>query len=807
MDNPPDKPMKIMGKGIQIQTSIKSCPDCSAASGSPEYIDPVCMMRTTDKDAYISHEYKGSTYYFCNPKCLDKFKKDPQTYINHLADLRLSVAHSPVMMPESATGKYTCPMDPEIITDGPGVCPKCGMALEPMAPSLEEEENPEYTDMKKRFFFGLALTIPLMVIAMRHMLPGHLFDDLASEQSFGWVEFLMATPVVLWAGWPFFVRAWMSIKTRNLNMFTLIGIGVLVSFGYSLVATLLPDLFPVTLKGKEGTVGVYFEASAMIVTLVLLGQVLELGARSRTGDAIRSLLKLAPKTARIIRKGGHEEDIPLDMIHPGDLLRVRPGEKVPTDGVILEGTSSIDESMISGEPIPVEKALGHKVVGATVNGNGSFIMKAEKVGSETLLSQIVRLTIEAGRSRAPIQQLADVVASYFVPAIFAVSFISFIIWMIFGPEPRLPYAIVSAVSVLIIACPCALGLATPMSILVATGKGAHMGVLFRDAEAIQSFEKVDTVVVDKTGTLTEGKPTLHAIIPSGAFDEDKLLYMAASIEKGSEHPLSQAIVQAALSRGIQAASHSGFTAHTGKGITGCVDNHEVALGNDRLLQDLHIEAGWLLPQAEQLSSQGATVMYIAIDKKAQGVIAVSDVIKATSKSAVNMLMNDGLHLVMLTGDRKSAAQTIAKKLGIRDVIAGVLPVEKVDVIKKLQGQGRLVAMAGDGINDAPALAQANVGIAMGGGTDIAIASAHVTLIKGDLRAIARARLLSKATMRNIKQNLFFAFFYNILCVPIAAGILYPFFGIIMSPMIAAAAMSFSSVSVITNAMRLRNETF
>ncbi|MGD0820070.1 MAG: heavy metal translocating P-type ATPase [Desulfomonilia bacterium] len=804
MDNPSDKPKGILEKGIQIQTSRKGCPHCSPASGQLEYIDPVCMMRTTDKDAYIPYEYKGSTYYFCNPKCLEKFKNDPQTYIAKLSGPNLSMTQPPTMMQGDAPGKYTCPMDPEVITDGPGICPKCGMALEPLAPSLEETENPEYIDMKRRFFFGLVLTIPLMVIAMRHMLPGHPFEGIASEKTFIWTELLLATPVVLWAGWPFFVRAWMSLKTRNLNMFTLIGIGVAVSFGYSLVASLLPNIFPATLKGKEGTVGVYFEASAMIVTLVLLGQVLELKARARTGEAIRSLLRLAPKTARIIREDGGEEDIALDMIHHGDNLRVRPGEKVPVDGIILEGASALDESMITGEPIPVEKSKGDKVVGATVNGNGSFIMKAEKVGSETLLAQIVRLTIEASRSRAPIQQLADMVASYFVPAVFAVSLISFILWMIIGPEPRLPYAIVSAVSVLIIACPCALGLATPMSILVATGMGARLGVLFRDAEAIQSLEKVDTMVIDKTGTLTEGKPTLHTIIPSGTFDETKLLYLASSIEKGSEHPLSQAIVQAAILRGIQPTSHTEFTAHIGKGITGIVDGYRVALGNERLLEDLHIEPGWLHPQAEQLSSQGATVMYIAVDLKAQGVIAVSDTIKETSTSAVHMLVQDGLHLVMLTGDRKTSAEVIAKKLGIHHVIPEVLPTEKAAVIKAFQEQGRLVAMAGDGINDAPALAQANVGIAMGGGTDIAIQSAHVTLIKGDLRAIARARLLSKATMRNIKQNLFFAFFYNIACVPIAAGILYPFFGIILSPMIAAAAMSLSSVSVITNAMRLRN---
>ncbi len=804
MDGPDDKPVKISGIGINIQPSMKGCSHCDPGSEQGEYVDPVCMMRTTDKNAYIPYDYNGVTYYFCHPGCLEKFKRDPGTYVNRLASQNLPAAHPPVAAHETSSGKYTCPMDPEIITDGPGICPICGMALEPMAPSLEEEVNPEYVDMKRRFFFGLALTVPLMAIAMRHMIPGFILDGTASEKAYGLMEFLLASPVVLWAGWPFFVRAWTSLRTLNLNMFTLIGLGVLVSYGYSLTATLFPGLFPAALKGKEGVVGVYFEASAMIVTLVLLGQVLELRARSRTSDAIRSLLKLAPKTARIIREPGIEEDIPLDMIHAGDLLRVRPGEKVPVDGVIMEGASSIDESMITGEPIPVEKPSGSKVVGATVNGNGTFVMKAEKVGSETLLSHIVRLTIEAGRSRAPIQQLADVAASYFVPAIFGVSILSFITWLIIGPEPRLPHAIVSAVSVLIIACPCALGLATPMSILVATGKGAQMGVLFRDADAIQSLEKVDTVVVDKTGTLTEGKPALKAIVTTGEYGEDTLLHLAASIEKGSEHPLSHAIVTAAVHRGLVPAPHTDFTAHIGKGITGTVENRKIALGNDRLLQDLDIDPGWLAPQSEQLSSQGATVMYIVVDNKPQGVIAVSDSIKETSKSAVHMLTGERLHLVMLTGDKRPAAQTIANKLGIHEVIADVLPVEKGAVIKKLQDQGHLVAMAGDGINDAPALAQANVGIAMGSGTDVAIANAHVTLIKGDLRSIAKARLLSRATMRNIKQNLFFAFFYNILCVPVAAGVLYPFFGIILSPMIAAAAMSFSSVSVITNAMRLRN---
>ena len=789
-------PMQIMG-------SMKSCSGCSPEAPQEVYVDPVCMMRTHDRDAYIPFEYQGKTYYFCNPKCLEKFRKDPGSYLGK-GD-RPGLYIEPPSVPQGAPGmKYTCPMDPEIITDGPGICPKCGMALEPMAPSVEEAENPEYTDMKRRFFFSIVLTVPLMVIAMRHMLPGHPLEGLAGEPTFGWIELVLATPVVLLAGWPFFVRAVKSISSRNLNMFTLIGFGVLVSYSYSLVATLMPDLFPAALRGKGGMVGVYFEASAMIVTLVLLGQVLELKARARTGEAIRALLGLTPKTARIIRDDGSEEDIALDLIHPGDRLRVRPGEKVPTDGVILEGASAIDESMITGEPIPVEKGPADRVVGATLNGPGSFVMEAEKVGSDTLLAQIVRITVEASRSRAPIQQLADVVSGYFVPAVLAVSVLSFVLWMILGPEPRLPHAIVSAVSVLIIACPCALGLATPMSIMVATGRGARMGVLFKDAEAIQSMEKVDTLVVDKTGTLTEGRPTLSAVVTKGGIDEHRVLSLAAGLERGSEHPLSNAIVQAALSRGIKPPSHSGFTSHTGKGITGIVEGHEVALGNEQLLADLKIDPGALQPQAERLSSQGATVMYLAVDGRASGVLAVSDAIKDSSSEAVRLLHRENLHLVMLTGDRREAADAIARRLGIPDVRAQVLPAEKATVVEQLQKQGRVVAMAGDGINDAPALARAHVGIAMGGGTDIAIASAHVTLVKGDLRAIVRARLLSRATMRNIKENLFFAFFYNLLCVPVAAGVLYPVFGIVLSPMIAAAAMSFSSVSVITNAMRLRN---
>jgi Cu+-exporting ATPase len=784
--------------------SMKNCNKCCCNEPqTKEYIDPVCMMRTNDKEAYIPYEYKGATYYFCNPGCLEKFKKNPEMYLPNLAKPILPAPPQSMVIPGAGKGLYTCPMHPEIISSTPGPCPKCGMSLEPVAPVLDEGENPEYIDMKRRFFFSLVFTIPLMLIAMRHMLPGHLLQAQATDTTFGLIELLLATPVVLWAGWPFFVRAWSSLVSRNLNMFTLIGLGVAVSYGFSLIATLLPDLFPSSLKGEGGNVGVYFEASSMIVTLVLLGQVLELKARSRTGQAIRELLNLAPKTARIIRDNGTEEDILLEMIHPGDRLRVRPGEKIPTDGVILDGTSSVDESMITGEPIPVEKEPGDKVVGATLNATGSFVMGVEKVGDDTLLAQIVRMTIEAGRSRAPIQQLADVVSSYFVPAVVAAALIAFILWLLFGPEPRLPHAIVSAVSVLIIACPCALGLATPMSILVATGRGAHMGVLFRDAEAIQSLRTVDTVIVDKTGTLTEGKPTISTVIACEGQDEKRLLYLASSIEKASEHPLSAAIIQGAKKRGIEPGRASTFISHTGKGVSGFVDGHNVILGNKLLLKDFGIEPGEIESEVDYLPAHGATVMFVAVDGKVAGVIAISDTIKETSKTAVAMLHGDGLRLVMLTGDRKASAEAVASKLGIDEVYSEVLPADKVALVKQFQDKGHVVAMAGDGINDAPALARATVGIAMGGGTDVAIQSAHIILVKGDLRAVARARLLSKATMRNIKQNLFFAFFYNVLCVPIAAGALYPFFGIILSPMIAAAAMSLSSVSVISNAMRLR----
>jgi Cu+-exporting ATPase len=677
------------------------------------------------------------------------------------------------------------------------------MALESQTVAVDEGENPELVDMRRRFYLSLILTVPEFIIAMGHMLPGHPLAALASPRTYGWIELLLTSPVVLWAGWPFFVRGWHSLVNRSLNMFTLISLGVAVAFGYSLVATLFPDIFPPSFRGNAGEVAVYFEAAAVIVTLVLLGQVLELKARSQTGAAIKALLGLAPKSARLIRDDGTEEDILLGQVHPGDRLRVRPGEKVPVDGTVIDGTSSVDEAMISGEAIPVEKITGSKVIGATVNGTGSFIMQAEKVGAETVLAQIVKMVSEAQRSRAPIQKMADMVAGWFVPTVMLSAIVTFIVWCIFGPEPRMAHALINAVAVLIIACPCALGLATPMSIMVATGKGATMGILFKNAEAIELLRKVDTLVIDKTGTLTEGKPKLVAIEAINGFDQQKLLRLAASLERGSEHSLAAAIVGGAEERGIETAAVEEFQSITGKGVTGRIDGLDVALGNRKLLVDMDIDASELLNQAEALESKGQTVMFVAVSGKPVGLLCVADPVKETTPEALLQLHEEGIRIVMMTGDNRATAEAVAKDLGIDEILAEVLPEEKVARVKELQAQGRFVAMAGDGINDAPALAQAQVGIAMGTGTDIAMASAGVTLVKGDLRGIVRARLLSRATMANIRQNLFFAFFYNALGIPLAAGVLYPFLGILLSPMIAAAAMSFSSVSVIGNALRLR----
>jgi len=771
------------------------------------YKDPVCGMSTQEKNEFLPYYHHGQTYYFCREHCLVKFKEAPEQYLHSTEHAHEPHAHHSTDIPQAGTA-YTCPMHPEIRLDKPGNCPKCGMALEPLMVTDEEEENPEYEDMKKRFIVGAILSVPLVLIAMRDILPGigHVIESLASASTMAWVELLLATPVVLWGGWPFFARGWQSVVNKSLNMFTLIGVGTGVAYIYSIIAVLFPAIFPASFRGMDGRVGVYFEAAAVIVTLVLLGQVLELRARGQTGAAIKALLGLAPKTARRIHEDGTEADIPLEHVQRGDRLRIRPGEKVPVDGTVVEGSSNVDESMITGEPIPVTKRAGDKVVGATVNGKGSLVMRAEKVGADTLLAQIIRMVADAQRSRAPIQKLADVVASYFVPAVIAIAVLAFIIWAIVGPEPKMAYALIAAVSVLIIACPCALGLATPVSIMVATGKGATLGVLFKNAEAIETLRKINTLVVDKTGTLTEGKPKLMANIPAGGLKEDELLYLAASLEKGSEHPLAEAIVTGASQRGAHLGDAREFESHTGKGVSGKVDRHTVLLGNQKLLDDFGIAAGALATQAEKVSSEGHTVIFVAVDGKIAGLLSVVDPIKTTTPEAIRQLHREGIQVVMLTGDNKATAKAVARKLDIDDVIAEVLPADKASVVKHFQEQGRMVAMAGDGINDAPALAQAHVGIAMGTGTDIAMESAGVTLVKGDLRGIVSARLLSKATMRNIKQNLFWAFIYNTFGIPLAAGVLYPVFGLLLNPMIAAAAMSFSSVSVITNALRLKRFT-
>jgi Cu+-exporting ATPase len=690
-------------------------------------------------------------------------------------------------------------MHPQIVRDAPGNCPICGMTLEPRAISADKQDNPELRDMTRRFWVSLGLALPVLVSAMS----GGLLRQFAPARFWTWFELILATPVVLWGGWPFFVRAWQSLVSRSLNMFTLVGLGVGVAYGYSLIAALLPGIFPASFRDETGGVAVYFEAAAMITTLVLLGQVLELRARSRTGAAIRALLGLAPKTARVVGKDGSESDLPLEQVKVGDRLRVRPGEKVPVDGVVLEGTSTVDESMISGEPIPVEKKTGDRVTGATVNANGSLIIRADRVGSDTLLAQIVRMVSEAQRSRAPIQKLADTVAGYFVPAVIGIALITFLIWAIAGPSPRLAHALINAVAVLIIACPCALGLATPMSIMVAMGNGATSGVLFKNAEAIEFMRKVDTLVVDKTGTLTEGKPKLVSVRPVPGFDETRLIRLAASLEHASEHPLAAAIVAGAEERKVALSPAEAFESITGKGVKARVEGTIVLLGNRKLMDDAGIKIDALAAAAETGRADGQTVMFVAVDGIAAGLIGVADPVKETTPEAIRQLHDEKIRVVMLTGDSRTTAEAVARKLGIDEVIAEVLPEEKGKHIKELQDQGRFVAMAGDGINDAPALAQAQVGIAMGTGTDVAMQTAGVTLIKGDLRGIVRARLLSQATMKNIKQNLFFAFVYNAVGVPIAAGVLYPFFGLLLNPMIAAAAMSLSSLSVVGNALRLR----
>ncbi len=759
-------------------------------------LDPVCGMTVDPNRAAGSYEYKGKTYYFCSKHCVHRFAENPEQFLKPEPPATVQIQTRPGQ-------KYTCPMHPEIVRDAPGSCPICGMALEPVTVSLEDEENPELVDMNRRFWVCLFLAIPVFAIGMSDLIPGEPLQHRVGQSTLNWIQLVLATPVVLWGGWPFFVRAWQSVINRSLNMFTLIGLGVAVAYVFSLIAVLAPQLFPPSFRGHGGAVPVYFEAAAVITTLVLLGQVLELRARSQTGNAIRALLGLAPKTARRINADGREEDVSLDHVHVGDRLRVRPGEKVPVDGVILEGSSAIDESMVTGEPIPVEKGTSERVIGGTVNGRGAFVMQAERVGSETLLSQIVQMVAEAQRSRAPIQRLADVVSSYFVPAVVAFAVITFIVWSIWGPEPRMVFGLVNAVAVLIIACPCALGLATPMSIMVATGKGANSGVLFKNAEAIEVLRKVDTLVVDKTGTLTEGKPKLASVVTAPGVDEATLLRLAASLERSSEHPLASAIVAGAEERGAKLVDTVAFDSITGKGVRGEVEGRPILLGNRALLEEFKIDPGDLAAKAEALRADGQTVMFVVIEGRTAGLLGVADPIKTTTPDAIEQLHGEGIRIVMLTGDSRTTAETVAQKLGIDEVVAEVLPDQKVDVVKRFQSAGRVVAMAGDGINDAPALAQADVGIAMGTGTDVAMMSAEVTLVKGDLRGIARARVLSRATMLNIKQNLFFAFIYNSIGVPIAAGVLYPFFGILLSPMIAAAAMSFSSVSVIANALRLR----
>lgn len=796
--------------------------------------DPVCKMNIDESEAAAKQTHQGATYHFCSTSCRDKFLNNPEAYLGEEQVLeareespkdgtiytcpmhpevrqpgpgscpKCGMALEPMVAPVAATRmEFTCPMHPEIVQDHPGSCPKCGMALEPRTVELKEDTS-ELDDMTRRFWVSSLLALPVFVLAMVADLAPDWLPDGLSMKTVQWIEFALATPVVLWGGWPFFVRGWQSVATWNLNMFTLIGLGVSVAWSYSVVALLFPEIFPTIMQHEGGTVPVYFEAAAVITALVLLGQVLELRARSRTNAAIKMLLGLAPNTARIVRDEGTEEDIPLEQVKLGDILRVRPGEKIPVDGVVTEGNSSIDESMVTGEPIPVEKTAGEKLIGATVNGTGSLMMRAERVGADTLLSQIVRMVSEAQRSRAPIQKLVDIVAGYFVPAVVLIAVITLIVWGFWGPEPRLAHAIINAVAVLIIACPCALGLATPMSIMVGTGKGATAGVLIKNAEALEIMEKVDTLVVDKTGTLTEGKPQLVAVQATSGFDDAEVLRLASSLERASEHPLAEAIVRGAEQKGLTLVQTDNFESVTGKGVTGKVDGRMVALGNVKLLEGLDIDPGALPRQAEAGRAEGQTVMFIAIDGKAAGLVGVADPIKDSTPEAIRNLHAEGVKVVMLTGDSRTTAQAVAGKLGIDRVDAEVLPDQKAEIIKKLQAEGRIVAMAGDGINDAPALAQSHVGIAMGTGTDVAMESAGVTLVKGDLRGIVRARRLSRGVMRNIRQNLFFAFIYNSLGVPVAAGVLYPVFGLLLSPMIAATAMSFSSVSVIANSLRLRN---
>jgi P-type Cu+ transporter len=801
-----------------------------AAVAPAEVLDPVCGMTISPDDAVGHVDFKGQTYYFCSESCLDQFRATPEAF---LGDRPAASSPNPADMER----EYTCPMDPEVRQKGPGACPKCGMALEPVdfAPvtrtewtcpmhpevvraepgscpicgmALEprtvtlEESNPELEDMTRRFRWSALITTPVLAFMISEFLPGQPLQQMLPHGWMNWTQLAFATPVVLWGGWPFFVRGWASVVNRHLNMFTLIAIGVGAAYAYSVVATLAPGLFPDSFR-MMGEVAVYFEPAAVIVVLVLLGQVLELRARSQTSSAIRNLLGLAPKTARRVEPDGTERDVPLEQVQVGDRLRVRPGERVPVDGVLVDGATTIDESMVTGEPIPVEKTAESTVTGGTVNGTGTFVMEARRVGSDTLLAQIVRMVSEAQRSRAPIQRLADTVSAWFVPIVIAVAVVTFLVWSQYGPEPRLAHALVNAVAVLIIACPCALGLATPMSIMVGTGRGAEGGVLIRNAEALETLEKITTIVVDKTGTLTEGKPRLVTVEPLSNLEPTTLLRLVASLEHVSEHPLAAAIVGGARERGVTLSEVRDFASVTGKGVTGTVDGRSVAIGNLRHLDALGLDPGVLRDRAEALRRDGQTVMFVAVDGRPAGLVGVADPVKATTAEAIQALHREGVKIVMLTGDNRTTAEAVAHSVGIDAIEADVLPDQKAAVVKRLQERGERVAMAGDGINDAPALAAADVGIAMGTGTDVAMESAGVTLVKGDLRGIVRARRLSRSTMKNIRQNLFFAFVYNVLGVPIAAGILYPFVGLLLSPMLASAAMTFSSVSVIGNALRLR----
>ena len=817
---------------------------------TPEKVrDPVCGMSVSPATAKWKHEHAGTTYYFCNPRCSARFRAEPEKYVpgsepptKHVEPAAAAeegeAAQTHARAPAPTAGIYTCPMDPEVRQEGPGACPKCGMALDPIEPapatnrteyvcpmdpeivrsepgscpicgmaleprtvSIDDAPNPELVAMTRRFWTTVPLSILLLLLGMSDLLPGAPVQRLLGHW-LAWIELALAAPVVLWGGLPFFARGWASLKSRHLNMFTLVALGTGAAFGYSVVATVAPEIFPHAFR-HGGEVAVYFEAAGVITTLVLLGQVLELRARSQTGSAIKALLGLAPKAARRLRDDGREEDVPLDAVQAGDRLRVRPGERVPVDGILLEGSSAVDESMITGEPIPIEKTAGGRVVGGTVNGVGGFVMRAERVGKDTLLAQIVRMVGEAQRSRAPIQRLADVVASYFVPAVVISAVVTFAVWTLVGPEPRFAHALVNAVAVLIVACPCALGLATPMSIMVGTGRGATAGILIKNAEALETLRKVDTLVFDKTGTLTEGKPRLASVATLGELPANEILRLAASLEQGSEHPLASAIVAGARERGQEPVAAQGFRSITGKGIVGTVGGRVVALGNLALFEELGIAPDDLPGRAEQGRREGQTVMLVAVDGKAAGLVGVDDPVRASTPEAIRLLRAEGIRLVMVTGDSRTTAEAVARKLGIEHVEAEVLPDQKATIVKRFQQEGRIVAMAGDGINDAPALAQAQVGIAMGSGTDVAMESAGITLLRGDLRGIVRARRLSRATMRNIQQNLFFAFVYNTLGIPVAAGVLYPFFGLLLSPMIASAAMSVSSVSVIANALRLR----